>query len=438
VREDVQENELEWPLERLRRDRTDAAFALWPLLLHPNRWMLRRVDRIEFLHERAVRRQTSVDLQLPTLPEGASIPLYPLALLRKGPLKAFDLVDESGRSLSMLTREENVLIAEVLLVRLAHAVVRQSGGSRLESAVAEDLRAIPDADIKAARAAYERFAESETSSEQRAAIWDAPALETLVTQLTENFLLLVPAREPASRRIIKFSYEDEPIHSGRGSTGWKARVRRMPQFMGLVPVVFALPVVGLFRAQSYHAEVEAPQGLVIASATLGFDADKPLDSARGARRVHLSAPHQTARTPPARLRVTFVLDPSGFVLTTVWITAVTALLLIVGRTFAATGVHVRSDVGAPVVVALPALFATYLAQAGEHPLERRLVGGLRLVVATTALVSFAAAASLAVSLSHSQRTFLWDLLGVLQVALVLVALRARRVARVGALSDRSS
>ena len=69
--------------------------------------------------------------------------------------------------------------------------------------------------------------------------------------------------------------------------------------------------------------------------------------------------------------------------------------------------HTRAGAAAAIVVVLPALFASYLARPGEHPLVQRLVSGLRAMITALAALSFAAAAVLAVEVHFWFRLLVW-------------------------------
>lgn len=74
------------------------------------------MESVEFIDDTWLRRRVSVDFELPPFTrnaayrgQGASaIFLAPLALLAKRVLRHFDVRDETGRPLPMLTRDQNV------------------------------------------------------------------------------------------------------------------------------------------------------------------------------------------------------------------------------------------------------------------------------------------------------------------------------------------
>src|SRR6202035_1512171 len=81
------ERSFEWPDELLEAQRFQIGRNMMPLLLGFPRWVHRRVETIEFVHETRVRRSVSLDFTIPGFalprlqtPAGERI-LVPLALL---------------------------------------------------------------------------------------------------------------------------------------------------------------------------------------------------------------------------------------------------------------------------------------------------------------------------------------------------------------------
>jgi hypothetical protein len=111
-------------------DRHHGSLAL-KLVGNWDAWIKRRVETIEFVSDTIVVRHVSVDFRLRSwLPdailtwgEDERFHYMPLALLEKAPLAAFDLRDESGRALSLLTRQKNAAIAAAMLSALAQTTV---------------------------------------------------------------------------------------------------------------------------------------------------------------------------------------------------------------------------------------------------------------------------------------------------------------------------
>jgi hypothetical protein len=126
-------------------------------------WVHRRVESISLEDPETIRRRVSVDFTLfsdlpPLITTGDGDPLFfvPLTLLRKQPLVDFDLRDEEGRALPLLTREWNGSLAAatlgVLSEGIASPAITEAYGSKLPSVVEKDLWAIATAPPEEARA----------------------------------------------------------------------------------------------------------------------------------------------------------------------------------------------------------------------------------------------------------------------------------------------
>jgi hypothetical protein len=410
----------EWPGEVLDNFKYSIAIAVVPLLLHPRLWIHRRVESIAFLDVSRLMRRVSVDFTVPALeeipvklPNGHEIAFVPLSLLAKRVLKNFDLFDESGSALTVLTQEQNTVIAEAILNVLAGAVLSR----KPDQPLVHDLTEIAGGEPEEAMEALANFSTpmGPGSHDQRRALWANEAFRTLSTDLAHQFMLIVPLRtRPGDRRVVKFAYEEE----------FFPRDRSLAQWFGLTPVEFGIFAPNIGGAASYHIEIEAPDELVIAQADL-FDLRDDglvtLDSERTVFRSHL---HRAGlpRGSVGWVEVAFRLRRSGLVIAALLIAIATAIVLGGGLMLDLMGVNATVDIAATLLVALPGIYATYLARPGEHRLVKRLVGGLRVLVLLLAVLSFGAAASLSVDLGPRWRPWLWGFGAVVSLtAVVLIA-----------------
>jgi hypothetical protein len=132
-------------------------------------WVYRRVESLDFVDERTLRRRVSVDFELP--PQAVCVEAtassqcfaIPLGLFRKGVLRRFDALDESDRSLPLLTRSQTAEIGARLLVSVAIVALQDAGYDReLEPEVVADLREVAISfDRRAGEDLLDRFWEAE-------------------------------------------------------------------------------------------------------------------------------------------------------------------------------------------------------------------------------------------------------------------------------------
>jgi hypothetical protein len=249
-------------------------------------WIKRRVESIQFESDMTVRRRVSVDFRLRTwLPEpiltwnGQRVHYIPIALLNKEPLLSFDLNDETGRAVPLLTRKKNAAIAAASLVAMAQLSV----WTRLGIAVGFDElakdgsrppnprrirlpREIEDTLVRIAYLPYEakkgakefltEFLAADLSSQTPLSEWKWKRVEeddgetyweyddgsqwryelardrkmrTLLGDLAELWMVAIPVvHEPGRRRIIKFCYSEHRLEPQlRLTTRIKGKADRM-------------------------------------------------------------------------------------------------------------------------------------------------------------------------------------------------------------------
>jgi hypothetical protein len=389
------------------------------------RWIHRRVEAISFVDEVRLLHRTSVDFTLPPnmpkTPLDPSAVLVPVALLRKGKLRRFDMRDEEGRSVPVLTRNENGALAASLLIATYEAACRRATPPLEPSAiVAADLRLLATSQTNAAEVIRRRL----TTGDPRYpaghvdAIAGVRPLEALMTDLTANFLLVAVVKAQAGeRRILKFSYEQVLLRLRTGNW-FRRQGLRLLSWLPAAPQRFTMLASGIGAARSYHFETDMPPDVIITSATMrSLGTNRDLDRDVNVLRVHLIAEDQPRGTV-ARVEVRFLLRPA-LILPGLVISAATTLLLGGGIVLRSIGFHPQLDPASALLIALPAFFAAYVL-AAEHRLTRRLASSLRASSLASASFSFVAAASLALESPHwiaaDWRPHLWVLLGILSAA----------------------
>jgi hypothetical protein len=417
-------------------ERINASLPAIEMLLRPRTWIHRRVETIEFLDEAHVLRRTSVDFTVPDLTGVPADPatqqalvFVPVALLKKGVLRNFSLRDEQQGALPTLTREQNVALSATMLENLAELALqkptqRVQKRSRLRDEVYNDLVAIVDENADVAAVALSQVENASgpdaKDNKQRQIIWKKPELQTLANDLAGQFVLFVPLTlKSGDRRVIKFSYEEvlEPLRL----TLW--------QRLGLAAVTFGVPAPSVGNGASYHAELPCPPDLVAVGADLRDARSRArLAEDPGVRqRAHL---HTIAakRDAIGSIEISFRVPSAGLLWSAVLIAWVTAAILTAGLILYTIGIGASGDTAVVLLAALPGIFAAYLVRPGEHPLLQRLASGIRALVALSATVSFAAAATLAIDLRRATRFWFW--LALMMITLVIALLLSLDLARI--------
>ena len=219
-------------------------------------WVHRRVETVTWESVSSIRRQISVDLRLRREYFGKpqfrwdddDVHYVPIAQLEKQRLLGFDLRDEGGTSLPMMTRWKNSLIATGMLSALSQTLI----ANRMQ---AEDHPTFREHEIHAAdfrlpgeleewfwqlaypldghHEAFSRFTDEPAGQRSEPGEWSwvrgadelwysnasearwrqyllqDPGFKNLAQDVAERFLVCVPLKwQPGRRRIVKFSYSD--------------------------------------------------------------------------------------------------------------------------------------------------------------------------------------------------------------------------------------
>lgn len=281
-------------------------------------WVVRRVESIQFVDDRTVRRRVSVDYTVPLdavalrVGDGQLVRILPLALMRRKNMISFDFRDHDGRPMPLLGLRENQALTLAVVRAWGYATLPadepRPQWPQLPDGLADLLDDIVAGDQAELTDAYNEL--DRRAKEEPGRIDDR--LTALLERLAGNFILF--ASEPAApgvRRIVKWSY-DEPLtllHSttsyeghaggpyhgrpnGKGpeplTYGKKGRRQRwwepapLLAGLGLLPTLIRFPTPGAELAASFHLEITAPPEVSIVRASmlagtpnLRFDNEEP-------------------------------------------------------------------------------------------------------------------------------------------------------------------
>jgi hypothetical protein len=409
------------------------------MMLQRQRWVHRRVEAVTLLDEARILRRISIDFTVPDyagIGQGlGGVSYLPLTLLNKRVLTRFDLRAEDGRALSMLTAAQHGQIAGRMAIGSAKRALLEAhtagaikkGQARLDRSLQRGIYKLvtgPAPEEGSTSLAlldqhpvHLKGAQFATKLEVLRQDRDARAL---LEDLERLFMVLVPLRvEAGERRIVKLAYEEAlPPTATDADSGIKLH-KRLGKGLALEPWSFAIDVSAGGQAASYHAELEAPEDLVIAQARLEGRSDgtwKPFgNDARGTDRAHLLPSTSVPRSADVRIYAKLALRPTGLLPTALLISLATTGMLCVGLGLHCLGVGVHADAAGAVVVVVPAIYAPFLALATAHRLARKVVWLLRTLLVAVTAIAFAAAGSLVAALEGGARTWTWGVLAVASV-----------------------
>lgn len=417
-------------------DRDTVAAAAAELALSFPPWVRRRKWTFSYVDDTTVRRQQSIDFQLPpperfALPPTPGATLYvPLWIPAKVPLVNLDMRDEAGRSLSVLTRGENgPIAADGLALILADPVSPDGLDERelraaLNTLVTLNPNDTADAGKLADAAANPRIVSLLDAEDDRSG---------LVRELTNGFMFLVPVvYDPGRDRVLKVSVDTPHLWYGETDT-WRARALGVLVALGLADKTQEFPEVEAGLSRSLHLQVTAPDDVELAAASIEarqFDPDRqcqlpwrrvrtvydqPTADLSVALRVQVppvtQLPDADNPTPDAiaaieetrrdiascrgdlaRL-VVRLRPPVRGVFVAAWL--VSMLTTVVIWLVRSRLVELDGQISATLLLTLPASLAAYLARPGEHAFAARLLLGVRILALVVGLCGLTVAAIIA-------------------------------------------
>jgi hypothetical protein len=366
-----------WPGEEIEERAEEIASAAEVLLRRPAAWRHRRVETISVLSHEQVRRQVSIDFTVPDeyreslRLSPADEYAVPLGFGAKRPLVHFDLRNEEGHAIPLLTAEQNRMIGRELLYQaLDHDLEAQDGdpaallaaGPLIEAVLADDPR---------------QLTERIDALERDHALAPLTDFRAWVDRLAPNYILWAVVRGLERRRIYKFAYDE-----------------RFAQRVGFTHF-YATP--DCTDAWSYHVEVAVPTDLRARTTTLSDDATGVV-LATGARDSDRPAiyfvPDPDEDLVRPGLLVRYGAERWRFLAPAAIVAAVITLLVVPPLLFA--DLKSLSHSAGPaigLVLSTSAVFSALVLRTDEHPLLRVMLVRYRLcLVACTLAALFAAAA----------------------------------------------
>lgn len=423
----------EWPDEIDPRTLRRMAAVTGLLFERPERWIHRRVERISFKDHQVAHHRISVDFTLPAqlqeidVVAGKAVYLAPLFLLLKGvrdplcegkrprrrylpfgerrgdlgmrpipaaPYSNIDVIDDNGRSVSLLTRRQSTLLAETILCEAAERVLASSLDDELRSALsAVAYRSWPELGNVFEFLLVTPAADPE---DPRHRLRLCEAFTELVHTLASHSMIacLVVGQQAPRQLIYKLSYDEQ---LGESSATLKSRLGRS---LGIGNEEYLMPLSEIGAASSYHVETTVPTELMInAEGLVGkryerfgqlLDDDN-LDyciqqvQATNEGKIYIPSPLPGRRVGFAwvKLRARRTGLMVGALVTSLVITGMLAVAI-----FAAPIVvdNNESESAAAALLLIPAVVAVYIARPGEHPVTATILSSARIWLVINAIL----------------------------------------------------
>ena len=402
-----------------------------PLISQPDRWIHRRVERIEFLDRQTIRRQVSVDFTLPTNVtsvgefEGRQVYLAPLFLLKRDhprplrmgrkwhwwtpgrvkhpprlPMSLFSdltFVDETGKHLPLITRRQSTNLAGAMLYQAAV----QALGKPLPKSLNRMVMAIALGNTARRKDVLdELFVHPRDQDCEH--LRDTNAFAELACMFASHLPIACLLTEgPPGRSIIKLSYV-EPL--GDDYSAAKGRIRRS---LGLKSENLGIPINEIGGGASHHIEVAIPNDLQVnyvsltgKSYTLANrewhklkDEEKDYSirqvGTASSGNIYLSEPVPARRM--GRISIKMRVKRTGFLTGAFVASGVITLVLTVMALMAPEIIrNVNSATAVAALLLLPSLVAAFIARPNEHMLTSRMLRWARFVLVANAALPFLA------------------------------------------------
>jgi hypothetical protein len=349
------------------------------LLEHPVPWIHRRKETVSIIDESALKRQLSVDFTLCDCPGhemwaqltseifGAELAAAPLFFLEKRPawLMGFDLKDESGRSLPLMTSGDNADLSAAMLEHTGRQCLEKMGltlsptvGGMLKS-LARGSRA--EAEHWLRRLEFPLSSDEEADRRAMSALWNDDDMRWwLMTMAEASIVLVVYESSSSHRRVLKLAY-DEPL-------GTQAKFRAR---FGWAP--FKTWIVSPFiEGERYHLEVRAPRGMRLTRAALADDEhDQPKVDDKLTRRAHLYI-DDANRAGGAIADIWLRVSGQGF-LGGATLSSLLVVLAVMACINWSKEIAENSTSAPALLLLLPAVIASYVGRPGQHPLTTHLL-----------------------------------------------------------------
>jgi lysophospholipase L1-like esterase len=381
----VEERPLLSPPEEELDPKSVAAFGV--LVEDQAAWVHRRVESIELVDERIVRRRVSVDFTPGAAHRVSPGALVPVALLSKQILSRFDLRDEQGNSVPLATSQQNGAYAASHMLNLAKEATGAPPSSRLRELCWQVARGEP-AD---AWEALEEIAHRLEPERTRRALRKSDRFRAAASTFASHFAVMVEIEKPEHRRLIKFAYDQLVTDD-----------LTLRQRLGLEPSSISIELPELGDARSRHIEFVRAEGLEFGSDSLRVELPDGKvirrDGGRATGDPHLDIsgmPRETKGTAQVLLRA----SRSGILAWGPGLSFLSALALTCAW-FALPDLTGDTAGGAAsILLSVPAAFAAYLSARPSHAMESALLLGARLLVFVAVALAFMGAAALAFDLS---------------------------------------
>jgi len=399
------------------------------LFVRSSTWVSHRTEHVSFRDDRAVIRRVTAEFYVPDEApifrgdDGRAYRLVPLSVMRRKTLVNFNLSDEEGKSVVLLSLRQNQAITESMLLACADAALENTNGAAgpitgSRQHIGSFIHDVVSGEQQILTAAYKSLDDG-AAAPAVLELTKHRMFRTILDRLADNFVLwvMIPAGAPR-RRVLTFSC-DEPLtlryrkpglKDGQWELGPKLRpLTRTVLFsaLGLTATRIRFPVPAAENTASFHFEIDAPPGIQIVEASLlagrPQDEEPPsLDHVKGGFPTVGLHVIEVPNGSLSRVQIGLQVVTRGWLMTsTVSSWAVFGLLL-------AFALHVPAlkpggEVPPLVLVALAGGIAGLIAQSDRHALATHLLRWARSLATIAVALPLVATTYIALEAARTAR-----------------------------------
>jgi hypothetical protein len=398
-----------------------------PLLEREDAWIHRRVEHIYLGPDVMLERRVTIDFTVPPSAHvagvnaaGEPVTYVPISVLRKWPpVMKFDLRDEIGQRLPLLTTHQVAQVDSAALVALAE----KANGGPLPGVLERRVQQIArHRSAPALRALHRVLSPRKEGSdfEVRQRLGNNQRFVDLATHMVNASVVWVPvAAEGGRRRVIKLCYSIPAENQ-------LDLLRTLFAQLGWASVVFWFELPHIGDAASYHLHLEAQRFMRFTDARLLLP--RPMAGAPpSATHTQWHNEHAHLHVAEMRMRsvglatITMRVQRSGTVVGA-WLATVGIALLQWAYALRADEI-LRHPLEAPalVLVTVPVILVAFVARPVPRLHAQPVLLGLRGLVNLSGVVSLAAAVAALASDSHSQTHTAWWITAIISTVIALAA-----------------
>lgn len=356
------------------------------------RWVSSRAESLELVDGLTSRRTTRVVFSLETY-AGVLPPVrvasdlrprfVPLGFVPKNALPGIVTRDETGAILATLNRAESTRLAAGVLTRYASQIAQ---ANITDAAVLAGFRSVAAAPPREVEPAFQALRDTLSGT-----VIDQAGFWFFVQQFATNYLLFAHLGERGPQAgVFTFEYlvADEVVNRGP---------RAVLGLIGWLPTTVMVPV-SIGQSAAWEFDIDAPEGTGISVAQLQISPTADIEGRYAGPGVARSA--RLSVTYPPELAegvVAIELAPLRSYMAGILLTAIfAAVVLTIGRGHLDI-MRSAKDPSTALLLAGPTLFAGLIAQPGRGGVGAQLLTGARRLLMLSGVLTFTAAAALAVT-----------------------------------------